>query len=149
MCVSVCVQVSVRRVTILMMASSPACLALWDPTNQKSGVHLVFSVGETWSPSTPLLCPSSSVRPKVRIFSSFGSKGSDKKNYAALFCPRTHIASFCNPGLTVFGSHSPVLPRTLLQHKHTSLYPLSHGNVPSGVWTKLLHSLPRKHHYRL
>ena len=66
--ICVCVQVSVPRVTIPTMASSPACLALWDPTNQRSVEPLAFFVGETWSPSTSLLCPSSSVRPKVRIF---------------------------------------------------------------------------------
>lgn len=98
LCVCVCVQVSVQQVTILSMASSPACLALWDPTNQRWGVPLVLLVGGTWSPSTFRPCPSSSVRPKVSLFPPKSVlRVLTTWNSAALFCSYTDIT----PGISL------------------------------------------------
>lgn len=49
----------------------------------------------------------------------------------------------------MLGPCSPVLSRTLLQHQHTPLHPLSDGHLSRGVWAELLRGLPRKHNHRL
>lgn len=44
---------------------------------------------------------------------------------------------------------SPVLSRTLLQHQHPPLHPLSHWHIPGRVWPELLRGLSGKHNHRL
>lgn len=49
----------------------------------------------------------------------------------------------------MFGPCSAMFSRTLLQHQHTPLHPLSYWHLSGGVWPELLRRLSRKHNHRL
>lgn len=61
----VCIQVSVRLVSILMTASSPVYPVLWEPTSQKWDGPPASCVEGIWWRNTVVLSPFRTARPKV------------------------------------------------------------------------------------
>lgn len=143
---NVCVQASAYLVSIPMTASSPVCCVHWEHISRKWDGPLASPAEVTWWPSASGPWPSRSVKPKVRkepiplvnsLFPSFWCVKSEHDP--------TNMRNLVGVG----GCCSPVLSRTLLQHQHPPLHPLSDGHLPGGVWTELLRRLSRKHHHRL